>query len=268
MFKPLGAALIIASNPAPDLPGCWTVTPGPSLVDNAQMDGWYLGDQHLLDTPKSWSVHRTYEELESYGFCNAGELIVKAADTLYAKATPPAPAPPPPPPLEVTDDVLRRAIGRAEGTRDINGNPTDAYHGHDDPLQNGRCKNQGSFSYQHCAASPEEADRKWLAVLRERAIPRIQSQSEARFGEPLSSAALVVALDGYTQSPDAGLRFVQFLATYDPTPEQLIEARIAALEASRAALGGRPMNVRADQRRRVMAALGQLERLAIDRQQP
>lgn len=265
MFEPLGAALIIASNPAPGLPGCWTVTPGPSIVDNVQMDGWYLGEQHLLDTPKSWSVQRTYEELESYGFCNAGELILKTADALYAKATPPAP---PPPPLEVTDDVLKRAIGRAEGTRDINGNPNPAYHGHDDPLQNGRCKNQGSFSYQHCAASPEEADRKWLAVLRERAMPRIQSQCEAKFGEPLSSAALVVALDGYTQSPDAGLRFVQSLATYDPSPEQLIEARIAALEASRAALGGRPMNVSADQRRRVLAVLGQLELLATDRQQP
>ena len=261
MFQPLGAALIIASNPAPDLPGCWTVTPGPSIVNDAQMDGWYLGDQHLLDTPKSWSVHRTYEELESYGFCNAGELILKAADTLYAKATPPAP------PLEVTDDVLKRAIGRAEGTRDVNGNPNSAYHGHDDPLQSGSCKNQGSFSYQHCAANPEEADRKWLAVLRERAMPRIQSQSEARFGEPLSSAAMVVALDGYTQSPDAGLRFVGFLATYDPTPEQLIAARIAALEASRAALGGRPMNVPRDQRRRVLAVLGQLERLTNDRQQ-
>lgn len=258
MFEPLGAALIIASNPASDLPGCWTVTPGPSIVNDAQMDGWYLGEQHLLDTPKSWSVHRTYDELESYGFCKAGELILKTADNLYAKATPPAP---PPPPLEVTDDVLKRAIGRAEGTRDVNGNPNSAYHGHDDPLQNGRCKNQGSFSYQHCAANPEEADRKWLAVLRERAMPRIQSQSEARFGEPLSSAAMVVALDGYTQSPDAGLRFVGFLATYDPTPEQLIAARIAALEASRAALGGGPMNVSADQRRRVLAVLGQLERL-------
>ena len=265
MFQPLGAALIIASNPASGLPGCWTVTPGPSIVNDAQMDGWYLGEQHLLDTPKSWSVHRTYDELQSYGFCEAGELILKTADTLYAKATPPAP--PPASPLEVTDDVLKRAIGRAEGTRDVNGNPNSAYHGHDDPLQNGRCKNQGSFSYQHCAANPEEADRKWLAVLRERAMPRIQSQSEARFGEPLSSAAMVVALDGYTQSPDAGLRFVGFLATYDPTPEQLIAARIAALEASRAALGGRPMNVNADQRRRVMAVLGQLERLTNDRQQ-
>lgn len=266
MFDSLGAALIIASKPAPGLPGCWTVTPGPSIVDDAQMDGWYLDGEHLLDTPKSWSVQRTYEELEIYGFCQAGELILKTADTLYAKAAPPQA--PPPPPLEITDDVLKQAIGRAEGTRDKNGNPNPAYWGHDDPLQNGSCKNQGSFSYQHCAASPEDADRKWLAVLRERAMPRIQSQSEAKFGQPLSSAALVVALDGYTQSPDAGLRFVDALATHDPTPEQLIEARIAALEASRAALGGGAMDVPADQRRRVLAVLGQLERLASDRQRP
>jgi hypothetical protein len=66
----------------------------------------------------------------------------------------------------IPDDLLKRAIGRAEGTRDANGQPTQAFYGHRDPGWQGRCQNQGSFSYQHCAASPEAADQSWLGTLR------------------------------------------------------------------------------------------------------
>lgn len=157
-----------------------------------------------------------------------------------------------------SDDLLKRAIGRAEGTRDRNGNPTAAFQGHKDPGWSGRCKNQGSFSYQHCASSPDEADRKWLEVLR-KAEGDIQAQAQEKFGQPLSMRAVVAALDAYTQSPDAGgKRFVKHLATADPTPEQLVAARIAALTESRRVLGGPPMNVPADQQRRVNALLEQL----------
>jgi hypothetical protein len=148
-----------------------------------------------------------------------------------------------------SDDLLKRAIGRAEGTRDRNGNPTAAFQGHKDPGWSGRCKNQGSFSYQHCASSPDEADRKWLEVLR-KAEGTIQAQAQEKFGQPLSLPAMVAALDGYTQSPDAGgKRFVKHLPTADPSPEQLIAASTAALKESRQVLGGPPMNVAADQQR-------------------
>ena len=76
----------------------------------------------------------------------------------------------------------------------------------------------------------------------------------------MSQAALVAALDGYTQSPDAGKRFVGVLPTVDPTPQQIIQARTAALQASRRAKGGPPMNVPADQQRRVNAVLEQVNR--------
>ncbi|QQE67468.1 hypothetical protein GFS31_41810 (plasmid) [Leptolyngbya sp. BL0902] len=159
----------------------------------------------------------------------------------------------------LSDDLLKRAIGRAEGTRDANGNPTQAFFGHRDPGWQGRCQNQGSFSYQHCAPSTEAADQSWLGTLRQ-AEKDIQSQAQAKFGQPLSQAALVAALDGYTQSPDAGKRFVDKLPTADPNPQQLITARTAALDASRRAKGGPPMNVPADQQRRVNAVLEQLRR--------
>ncbi len=159
----------------------------------------------------------------------------------------------------IPDDLLKRAIVRAEGTRDANGSPTAAYHGHPDPGWSGRCQNQGSFSYQHCAASPEAADQSWLGTLR-KAEQDIQAQAQAKFGKPLSQAAMVAALDGYTQSPDAGKRLVDHLPTADPNPQQIIAARTAALEASRRAKGGPPMNVPRDQQRRVNALLEQLGR--------
>jgi hypothetical protein len=173
----------------------------------------------------------------------------KASGNAPSAGTPGAPIP---------DDLLKRAIGRAEGTRDANGNPTDAYYGHTDPGWQGRCENQGSFSYQHCAASPEAADQSWLATLR-KAEQDIQAQAQAKFGQPLSQAAMVAALDAYTQSPDAGKRFVGHLPTADPSPQEIITARTAALEASRRAKGGPPMNVPRDQQRRVDALLEQLQ---------
>jgi hypothetical protein len=159
----------------------------------------------------------------------------------------------------IPDDLLKRAIGRAEGTRDANGNPTAAYHGHKDPGWSGRCDNQGTFSYQHCAPSPEAADQAWLGTLR-KAEQDINAQAVAKFGQPLSQAAMVAALDGFTQSPNAGGKFVDHLPTADPTPQQIIAARTAALDASRRAKGGPPMNVPADQQRRVNALLEQLNR--------
>nr|WP_242052199.1 M23 family metallopeptidase [Phormidium sp. FACHB-1136] len=159
----------------------------------------------------------------------------------------------------ISDDLLKRAIGRAEGTRDANGNPTQAFFGHRDPGWQGRCQNQGSFSYQHCAASPEAADASWLGTLR-KAEQRINGQAVAKFGKPLSQAAMVAALDGYTQSPNAGTMFVANLPTADPNPQQIIEARTAALNASRRARGGPPMNVPRDQQRRVNALIQQLGR--------
>jgi hypothetical protein len=112
----------------------------------------------------------------------------------------------------------------------------------------------GSFSYQHCAASPEAADQSWLGTLR-KAEQDINAQAVAKFGKPLSQAAMVAALDGYTQSPNAGGMFVDHLPTADPNPQQIIAARTAALEASRRAKGGPPMNVPRDQQRRVNALL-------------
>lgn len=158
-------------------------------------------------------------------------------------------------PAQADDATLKCAIGRAEGTMDPNCQPNAAYQGHTDP-GNGK-HNQGAFSYQHGAETPEEADARWLAVLRQ-AEQEYQAQAQARYGHKLSRAALVAILDAHTQSPDAATRLLKHLPTHDPTPEQLVQARTAALQESRQVLGGPPMNVPADQQRRVTRLLEQL----------
>lgn len=92
----------------------------------------------------------------------------------------------------LSDRTLVCSIGAAEGTRDRSCNPTAAYGGHVDP-GNG-ADNLGSFSYQHGAASPEQADRKQLARLRQ-AEKDLQAQAVTKFGRPLSKPALGAALD-------------------------------------------------------------------------
>ena len=160
-----------------------------------------------------------------------------------------------PAPAQADDATLKCAIGRAEGTMDPNCQPNAAYQGHTDP-GNGK-HNQGAFSYQHGAETPEQADARWLAVLRQ-AEQEYQAQAQARYGHKLSRAALVAILDAHTQSPDAAQRFLKYLPTHDPTPDQLVAARIRALNESRRVLGGPPMNVPADQSRRVARLLEQL----------
>jgi hypothetical protein len=61
------------------------------------------------------------------------------------------------------DSLVAHAVGAAEGTRTPTGDKTPAYYGHKDP-GNGAW-NQGSFSYQHAAKTPEEADQKQLQRL-------------------------------------------------------------------------------------------------------
>lgn len=75
------------------------------------------------------------------------------------------------------NSLVARAVGSAEGTRTSDGHRTRAYYGHVDP-GNG-VWNLGSFSYQHGANSPEEADVKQLRrlevqskILREKAVSR------------------------------------------------------------------------------------------------
>ncbi len=99
------------------------------------------------------------------------------------------------------DSLVARVVGSAEGTRTVDGQRTKAYYGHTDP-GNG-VWNLGSFSYQHGASSPEEADERQLRRLKEQA-DLLQRQA-ARHGISLTLAELLNGIDLANQAPLAAL---------------------------------------------------------------
>jgi hypothetical protein len=103
--------------------------------------------------------------------------------------------------VAITDDLIRRAIGHAEGTLTVTGKETWAYNGHTDP--GNQVWNQGAFSYQHEANSPQDADQKQLARLR-RQEQQLQQQAEA-LNLTLSLEEWLNALDLANQAPAAAL---------------------------------------------------------------
>ena len=162
----------------------------------------------------------------------------------------------------LSDETLFCAIGAAEGTLSDDCAPNHNYFGHRDP-GNG-VTNLGAFSYQHGASSPAEADQKQLQRLRN-AEKAIQAQAVGKFGQPLSTAALAAALDLWNQAPKAGQDFVTHLATFDPSPQQIVAARsqsfidpaTGALDAP--GLGNDMSRVQYDQTRRTNELLEQLK---------
>ena len=158
---------------------------------------------------------------------------------------------------QLSDKEIICSIGASEGTRARNCEATKAYYGHTDP---GNKKwNMGTFSYQHGASTPEEADAKWLPTLR-KAENDMQAAAKQKFGEYLSPKASAAGLDAYTQSPHAAGFYVGYLTSANPSFEQVLEARTKSLNRSRSIYPGSPMNVRADQRRRLMRVWEQIHR--------
>ena len=120
------------------------------------------------------------------------------------------------------------------------------------------------FSVYMCKTC--DADQQQLHRLRN-AEREIQAQAVGKFGQPLSEAALLTALDLWNQAPLAGQDFVTHLPTHDPTPEQIIEARARSFiepttgQLNAPGLGNSMNNVKSDQRRRTDANLEALKLL-------
>lgn len=100
-----------------------------------------------------------------------------------------------------SDSLVAKAVGGAEGTRTPDGDYTSAYRGHTDP-GNG-VWNLGTFSYQHGASSPQEADRKQLRRLREQ-VSAMQRRA-TRAGITLGLTEILNGIDLANQSPLAAL---------------------------------------------------------------
>ncbi len=109
-----------------------------------------------------------------------------------------------------SNSLVARAVGSAEGTRTPDGGYTAAYYGHVDP---GNHKwNLGSFSYQHGAKSPAEADAKQLKRLYNQALDLRHQASQHQV--TLSLAEELNGIDLANQAPLAALDrgYVDWLA--------------------------------------------------------
>ncbi len=127
-----------------------------------------------------------------------------------------------------SDSLVAWAVGSAEGTRTPNGAINRAYFGHTDP--GNRVWNMGTFSYQHGARTPEEADQKQLARLQNQG--EVLRQRALKHGMNLTLEETLNGLDLANQSPLAAIGRVGFI-------ERLAEAKANGYEGSEAILVAR-----------------------------
>ena len=167
-----------------------------------------------------------------------------------------------------SNSLVARIVGSAEGTRTPEGGRTRHYNGHRDP-GNG-VWNLGTFSYQHGASSPEEADAKQLARLarQEQTIDR----KADRLGLQLTLFERLNALDLANQSPAAALNqggYIDRLYQAQPAGktghEAIVWARTYAYMNPKTqrwnapGLGNTYQSIRRDQNRRLQAIASALE---------
>lgn len=98
-----------------------------------------------------------------------------------------------------SDSVVAVTVGNAEGTRQPSGQPNKAFFGHTDP-GNG-VWNLGTFSFQHGADSPEQADVKQLKRLKQQA--NVMQQKAADHGLKLTLEETLNGIDLANQAPQA-----------------------------------------------------------------
>jgi hypothetical protein len=161
-----------------------------------------------------------------------------------------------------SDSLVAKAVGSAEGTRTPEGERNPAYYGHVDP-GNGAW-NLGSFSYQHQASSPEEADIKQLRRLQtQTASLQLKAQIQ---GLELTLEQKLNGIDLANQAPQAALdrggyidRLVQAQQMGLPDPEAVLWARTRAFldpdtqQWNAPGLGNNVYSIMHDQQRRQRA---------------
>jgi hypothetical protein len=161
-----------------------------------------------------------------------------------------------------SDSAIAIAVGTAEGTRTPDGRVTAAYAGHTDPGNGAR--NQGSFSYQGVADSPQAADLRQIEKFKAVLLPKFLKLFKEN--SPEVRALWAIACDCFVQSEVACTAEDGFLDqisafTFEFNPPSIIEARYQAyfdpatgkLDAS--GFGNDPTRLRADQQRRTDAVL-------------
>ena len=173
-----------------------------------------------------------------------------------------------------SDSLVAKAVGSAEGTRTSDGDRNPAYYGHIDP--GNKAWNLGSFSYQHGAASPEEADRKQLKRLQAQAA--MLQETAIADGVNLTLEEILNGIDLANQAPKAALDrqgYIDWLAkahAIGKTGEDaILWARAqsyfdpATQRWNAPGLGNTEASITHDQARRMAAISKTLDRSGIDR---
>jgi hypothetical protein len=106
-----------------------------------------------------------------------------------------------------SDSLVAIAVGNAEGTRRADGGRNKGFYGHTDP-GNG-VWNLGTFSYQHGAASAEEADAKQLDRLMQQA--QVMQEKAAQKGLRMTLEEALNGIDLVNQAPKAVLDTVGYV---------------------------------------------------------
>ena len=127
-----------------------------------------------------------------------------------------------------SNSLVAKTVGHAEGTRTALGEKTWAYYGHTDP-GNG-VWNRGSFSYQHEADSPEDADVRQLNRLRRQY--EVIEQAAIANGLQLNLQEQLNGIDLANQAPLAALDRGGYV-------DRLRQARAQGLRGSEAVLQAR-----------------------------
>jgi hypothetical protein len=166
------------------------------------------------------------------------------------------------------DSLVARAVGSAEGTRTPAGDRTPAYFGHVDP-GNG-VWNLGSFSYQHGARSPEEADNRQLQRLQQQT--QVLQRKAAALNLQLTAEELINGIDLANQAPAAALDRESYLDWLQQARSLGMEGQDAIVWARTRAfidpdtqrwnapgLGNNLYSITRDQERRAQAVAAALE---------
>lgn len=126
------------------------------------------------------------------------------------------------------ESLVARAVGSAEGTRTPEGDRNPAYYGHVDP-GNG-VWNLGTFSYQHGAKTPEDADQRQLMRLQTQ-FQTLKMQAAAK-GINLTLEEKLNGIDLANQAPLAALDRGGYI-------DWLVQAHVMGLSGSEAVLWAR-----------------------------
>lgn len=158
------------------------------------------------------------------------------------------------------------AVGTAEGTRTLDGGFTADYAGHVDP--GNKARNLGSFSYQHEASSPENADLLQIEKMRTVLLPPfLDVAKRSGWKEKQCRLLFAVACDVFVQSESACLDRQGFLdqiwryREFIPDPQWLIQWRCASyIDPNSGKLNAPPFGnnmdrLKTDQARRTHAIL-------------